>query len=120
MPVMTLDTIRPYLQGKPGSTEDLPFGPTVLVFKVRGKMFALLAWQETPLRLSLKCDPDHALALRDIYPAVQPGYHLNKRHWNTVTLDGSISQAEIFAMVDESYRLVVKGLSKADQATLQE
>jgi predicted DNA-binding protein (MmcQ/YjbR family) len=108
-----LDSLRKKLLEKPGATEETPFGPEALVFKVRSKMFALIAWQESPLSLSLKCDPDEALFLRDLYPAVRPGYHLNKRHWNSVTLDGSLPDAEIWRMIDDSYTLVVRGLPKS-------
>ena len=96
----------------------MPFGPDALVFKVKGKMFALVGWQRSPLRLSLKCDPDDALALRDMYPAVQPGYYLNKKHWNTITLDGTIPDAELLTMIDNSYRLVVTSLKKAERDAL--
>lgn len=116
---MELETLRDYLKEKKGTTEELPFGPEVLVFKVIGKMFAILTWQDNPLHISLKCKPDHALALRDIYEAVQPGYHLNKKHWNTVVLDGSIPEKEILQWIDDSYQLVVKGLKKADRQRLQ-
>ena len=114
-----LETLRNYLMQKPGTTEETPFGPQALVYKVVGKMFALVAWEEEPLTISLKCDPDEALFLRDLYTAVQPGYHMNKRHWNTVTLDGSIPEDEIRRMVDDSYRLVVRGLKKTDQERLK-
>jgi predicted DNA-binding protein (MmcQ/YjbR family) len=117
---MELEFVRSYLLKKKRTTEELPFGPEALVFKVMGKMFALLAWQQNPLRISLKCDPDHALALRDIYEAVQPGYYMNKKHWNTITLNGSIPDDEILKMIDDSYRLVVKGLKKADREKLEE
>jgi predicted DNA-binding protein (MmcQ/YjbR family) len=115
---MKLENLRSYLTSKNGASEETPFGPEVLVFKVLGKMFAILAWQEAPLKISLKCEPDHALALRAIYKAVQPGYHLHKRHWNTVTLDGSVPEQEILQWIDGSYRLVVKGLKKADRERL--
>ena len=116
---MKLEPIRTYLLKKKGSTEELPFGPDALVFKVMGKMFALVAWEETPLRITLKCDPDDALALRDQYKAVQPGYYMSKKHWNTITLDGSIPNDEILEMIDHSYDLVVKGLKKAVRQKLQ-
>ncbi|MCP4396287.1 MAG: MmcQ/YjbR family DNA-binding protein [bacterium] len=115
---MELESLRKYLTNRKGISEEIPFGPEALVFKVLGKMFAILAWQESPLKISLKCDPEHALALRDIYAAVQPGYHLHKKHWNTVTLDGSVPEGEIRQWIDESYRLVVKGLKKADREKL--
>ena len=113
MSSLTLDSLRAYLLSKKDATEETPFGPDALVFKVMGKMFALLAWQSDPLRITLKCDPDDALALRQQYAAVQPGYYMNKRHWNTVTLDGSIPEAELWAMIDDSYALVVRGLKKS-------
>ncbi len=113
-----LEPLRDYLLAKPGSTEERPFGPDALVFKVMGKMFALVAWQAQPLTISLKCDPHLAEMLRTTYSAVRPGYHLNKRHWNTVTLDDSIPSAEIREMIDNSYALVVKGLTKADREKL--
>lgn len=113
--MMKLETIRTYLHNKPGTSEEIPFGPDVFVYKVGGKIFALLAWPAAPLKLSLKCDPDFALALRDQYQAVQPGYHLNKKHWNSITLDGSLPEAEIWSLIDHSYTLVVKSLPKATQ-----
>jgi predicted DNA-binding protein (MmcQ/YjbR family) len=116
---MQLEPLRAYLLRKPSVTEETPFGPDALVFKVAGKIFALVAWQETPLAISLKCDPDFVPILRQQYAAVQPGYHLNKRHWNTVTLDGSIPEAEILAMIDDSYDLVVDTLPKAQRQRLR-
>lgn len=79
-----------------------------MVFKVKEKMFALIAVEETPLRINLKCDPELALHLRAAYSAVQPGYHMNKKHWNTVTIDGTIPDGEIITMINDSYDLVVK------------
>ena len=115
---MDLRTLRAYLLSRPGAVEDYPFGPQPLVVKVGGKLFALVDEQAAPLTISLKCEPAHAQFLRDSFPAVRPGYHLNKEHWNTVTLDGSIAEDGIRAMIDESYRLVVAGLSKAAQRRL--
>ena len=109
---MDFNTLKSYLLQKPGAVEEFPFDAVTLVIKVSGKMFALVGLNNDPLRLNLKCDPAKAEILREIYPAVQPGYHMNKRHWNTITLDGSIAAVEIFSMIDESYALVVKGLSK--------
>ncbi len=113
-----LPTLRAYLLAKPGTTEELPFGPDALVFKVLGKMFALVAWQETPLSISLKCEPNLALLLRGTYAAVTPGYHLNKRHWNTVVLDGEVPEDEVAEMIDASYALVVKGMTNAQRAQI--
>jgi len=117
---MDLKALRAYLLGRPSAVEDRPFGPQPLVAKVGGKLFALLAEDDAPPTISLKCEPAHAQFLRDSFPAVQPGYHLNKEHWNTVTLDGSIAEEGIRAMIDESYRLVVGGLSKAARRRLQQ
>jgi predicted DNA-binding protein (MmcQ/YjbR family) len=110
---MNLQALRAYLLSKPGAVEDHPFGPQPLVVKVGGKMFALVAESAVPPEVSLKCEPSHAQFLRDSFAAVRPGYHLNKEHWNTVTLDGSMPDDGVQAMIDESYSLVVKGLSKA-------
>ena len=114
---MEIDTLRAYLLGKTGAFEDFPFGPDVMVFKVLDKMFALVAFRETLLSVNLKCDPELALHLRNIYKAVLPGYHMNKRHWNTVVLDGSILDEEVLSMIDDSYDLVVKGLKKSETET---
>lgn len=110
---------RAYLLGRPEAMEDFPFGPDVAVFKVRGKMFATLADNAGTANVNLKCDPDEALALRDIFTAVKPGYHMNKKHWNTVILDGSIPAGEIERMIDASYALVVKKLSKQQRLALE-
>lgn len=117
--MIDLAALQRYLLQKPGAAEERPFGPEVLVYKVVGKMFALVAWEAAPLRLSLKCDPDFALALRDQYEAVQPGYHLNKQHWNTLTLDDTIPEDEVWRLIDHSYDLVVRSLKKAEQALLK-
>jgi predicted DNA-binding protein (MmcQ/YjbR family) len=97
---------REYCLAKRDVAEGTPFGPDVLVFKVAGKMFALLALDETPATANLKCDPDRALELRDRYEDVRPGYHMNKRHWNTITLRGSIPDSELRELIDHSYELV--------------
>ena len=116
---MQLEALRSGLIEKKGTTEERPFGPDALVYKVMGKMFALIAWTETPLRITLKCDPEHAVVLRKTYEAVQPGYYMSKRHWNTITLDGTILDDEILEMIDDSYALVVKGLKKALRQELE-
>jgi predicted DNA-binding protein (MmcQ/YjbR family) len=97
----------------PGAIEDFPFGDEVSVFKVGGKMFAASHLDEEPLQVSLKCDPDLAVQLRASYPAIAPGYHLNKRHWNTVTLDGSLRDQMVNDLLGDSYDLVVASLPKA-------
>ena len=101
-----------------GAAEDYPFGPETSVFRVEGKMFALSALAREPLSVNLKCEPGLAEALRDAYPAVRPGWHMNKRHWNTVTLDGSLPDDTILAMIEDSYDLVVAGLSRAKREAL--
>ena len=100
------------------ATEGTPFGPDNIVFKVAGKMFALAALDEVPPAGNLKCDPDLALELRDRYEQVRPGYHMNKKHWNTVMLDGVIPSAEVRKMIDHSYDLVVQSLPRAKRKTL--
>ena len=111
------EMLKDHCAGKPGVTGEFPFGPEVLVYKVLGKMFALIP-VDGPLQVSLKCDPMLAEMLRQTYPAVIPGYHFNKRHWNTVTVDGSIPDDEVLEMIDHSYVQVVKGLKKADREKL--
>ena len=110
---MTFDALRNYLLAKPGAVEEFPFDPVTLVAKVGGKMFALVSTDEEPLRMNLKCDPEKAEVLRELFPAIIPGYHMNKRHWNTIILDGSIADAELVAMIDDSYDLVFQSLPKA-------
>jgi predicted DNA-binding protein (MmcQ/YjbR family) len=115
---MDAAAFRKYCLKKPGTTEDSPFGPEHIVFKVGGKMFALLAFEEVPPTANLKCDPDRALELRDRYEEVQPGYHMNKKHWNTVVLTGSVPDAEIRQMIDHSYELVVNSLPRKTREAL--
>ena len=112
---MDLAKFREYCLAKPGATEGTPFGETVLVFKVGGKMFALASLDEVPPRVNLKCDPDLALELRDRYEQVQPGYHMNKKHWNTIGIEAGIPDGEIRKMIDHSYKLVVASLPKVTQ-----
>ena len=109
---MDAKAAQAYLLSKPEAREDFLFGPDVAVMKVRDKMFATLGEEQGEGRMNLKCDPDQAQALRDIFEAVIPGYHMNKKHWNTIKLDGSIPAGEIQRMIDHSYALVVAGLPK--------
>jgi predicted DNA-binding protein (MmcQ/YjbR family) len=117
---MDYETLCTYLEKKPAARRDMPFGPDSLVFKVLDKMFALVAWQAEPMRITLKADPVDVVILRKQYPAVKPGYYMNKKHWNTVTLDGSIPDEELRQMIDDSYDLVARGLTRANQAKLKE
>jgi predicted DNA-binding protein (MmcQ/YjbR family) len=117
---MTFDDLRAYCLSKPATTESLPFDETTLVFKVAGKMFALSDIESRPVRVSLKCDPERAVELREMYPAIEAAFHMNKRHWNTMTADGSLRDSFIRELIDHSYDLVVAGLPKAMRATLAE
>jgi predicted DNA-binding protein (MmcQ/YjbR family) len=102
----------------PGSAETFPFGPETSVFKVAGRIFAISRLAQDPLEVSLKCEPLLAEQLREAHPAVRPGYHLNKRHWNTVTLDGSLVDSLLEDMIEDSYDLVVSGLSGSQRRAL--
>jgi predicted DNA-binding protein (MmcQ/YjbR family) len=115
---MTREDVLDLCAGLPESVEDYPFGEGAAVFKVAGRMFALVMLEGTPGTVNLKCDPDLALELRDRYPSVRPGYHMNKRHWNTVELDGSVDDGELAWMVEHSYELVVAKLPRAVRARL--
>ncbi|ARU58252.1 hypothetical protein OLMES_4236 [Oleiphilus messinensis] len=117
----TMDYVqaKEYCLNKPAAREDHPFGPEVTVFKVKEKMFGTLSENEGVGQMNLKCDPQQALMLRDIFESVMPGYHMNKKHWNTVILDGSIPIGELQRMIDHSYTLVVKGLKKTERQALE-
>ena len=112
---MNIEQIREYCLKKKGVTEEFPFDEETLVFKVMGKIFILASLDSIPLQVNLKCDPEKAIELREEYEAVQPGYHMNKRHWNTVIIDGSIPNKKILGWIDYSYNLVAAGLKKADR-----
>ena len=116
---MDYQAARHYLCARPEAREDFPFGPDVAVFKIRDKMFATLATADGVARMNLKCDPDEALILRDIFDGVLPGYHMNKKHWNTVLLNASIPVGELERMIDRSYALVVRQLRRADRQSLE-
>jgi len=106
---MDIETLREYVLQKPSVTEGFPFGETVLVFKVFNKVFLLVPLDTEQLQFNVKCDPEKAIELRETWPdSVLPGYHMNKKHWNTVIVDGRISNKQLLEMVDESYRLVGK------------
>jgi predicted DNA-binding protein (MmcQ/YjbR family) len=117
---MDASAVRRLCLGFAEAVEERPFGPQTTVFKVGGKIFAIVALEaEPPLRISLKCEPDLVPALRAAHPAINPGYHLNKRHWNTVTLDGSLPESMVRDLVEDSYDLVVMGLPKAARERLR-
>ena len=110
--------LRTWCLAQGGAVEDFPFGPDHSVFKVGGKMFALSTLERTPLEVSAKCEPELALQLRDTYTAIRPGYHLNKRHWNTITLDGSLSDQLVRDLIADSYDLVVSALPRRTREEL--
>lgn len=107
---MDIEALRAYCLSKPAAEETLPFGPDVLVYKVGGKVFLLLPLDAEELQFNVKCDPDKAIELREEYPCVQPGYHMNKKHWNTIVVDGSVSSKLLKEWIDHSYDLIVKSL----------
>jgi predicted DNA-binding protein (MmcQ/YjbR family) len=117
---MNLETLTAYCAAKPGATSSFPFNEEALVFKVCGKMFALTNVKGTPLTITLKCEPERSHALREAYEAVKPGYHMNKEHWNTVTVDGSVPEEAVLSMIDHSYGLIVKSLKRADREQLEQ
>jgi predicted DNA-binding protein (MmcQ/YjbR family) len=105
---MNIETIRDYCLSKPGAEETLPFGPDVIVFKVNGKAFLLLPLDTEELRFNVKCDPDLAIELREQYSSVLPGWHMSKKHWNTIVVDGTVPSKLIREWIDHSYELVNK------------
>jgi len=113
---MNVEEVRIYCLSKPGVTEDTPFGPETLVFKVMDKLFLLTSLTFSPFRVNLKMDPELVGEYRDKYVDVQPGYHMNKKHWNSIYMDsGTIPRKELLWMIDHSYEQVVKGFSKKIQ-----
>ena len=110
---------RTYFLSCPEAIEDFPFSADTPVFKIKGKMFGFLRYKENIAHINLKCNPEEARVIRDIFEAVLPGYHMNKEHWNTVILNGSIPTEEIENMIDTSYSLVVRNLRKIDRLALE-
>jgi predicted DNA-binding protein (MmcQ/YjbR family) len=108
---MNIESLRDYCLSKPGVTESFPFGEETLVFKLQDKIF-LLCGLENPCRFNVKCDPEKAIILREEYEEVQPGYHMNKTHWNTVYMNGRVSETRLKEMIDHSYDLILKNLPK--------
>lgn len=109
---MNIETLQEYCLSKPDAEETQPFGPDTLVYKVNGKIFLLAGLENDPLQFNVKCDPDKVQELREEFPCVLPGYHMNKKHWNTIVVDGSVSNAQLKEWIDWSYELV-KGKPKA-------
>lgn len=116
---MHVEALREYCLKKPGISEDFPFGEEVLVFRVLGKIFLLVPVSSRPLQFNAKCDPERAIELRERYDCVQPGYHMNKKHWNTIIVDGSVSDALLKEWVDHSYELIRDSLPKKEQEKLK-
>ena len=109
---MNIETLRDYCLSKKAVTEDFPFGETTLVFRVLNKIFLLVSLDADPLQFNAKCDTEKAIQLREEYDTVKPGYHMNKKHWNTVIIDGTISTKLIKEMIDDSYDLIIQSLPK--------
>jgi predicted DNA-binding protein (MmcQ/YjbR family) len=109
---MDIESLRNYCLSKPGAEETLPFGPDTLVYKVGGKAFLLTGLNNVELRFNVKCDPDLAIELRERHACVLPGYHMNKKHWNTIVVDGSVSTSQLKEWIDHSYDLVAPRLPK--------
>ena len=117
---MTLESLRDYCLRKKGAGESLPFGDGTLVFKVMDKVFLLTDFEGQPVSFNVKCHPERAAQLREQYPCVHPGYHMSKKHWNTVMADGSVPDSLLREWIDHSYDLVVTGLPKAQKTALLE
>ena len=116
--IVNFEALKSYCLAKAGATLDYPFGPEVAVFRVAGKMFALCLWERQPLSINLKCEPKLAELLREEYEAVKPGWHMNKRHWNTVTAGGDLPDALLRDQIDRSYALIVASLPKKVRQSL--
>ncbi len=115
---MDIETFRQYCLSKNGTEEAFPFDEVTLVFKVMGKMFALTGLDKETFEVNLKCDPEYALELRENHEQIRAGYHMSKKHWNTVQFENGLSDKLLFSLVDHSYDMVVKGLKKADREFL--
>ena len=115
---MNIESIREYCLSKNAAEETLPFGPQTLVYKVGGKAFLLMGLDDDQLSFNVKCDPEKAQELREQYNCVLPGYHMNKKHWNTIVVDGSVPRSQLHEWIDHSYDLVVKSLPKKTRDTL--
>jgi predicted DNA-binding protein (MmcQ/YjbR family) len=117
---MELDEMHELLLAQRGATDDMPFGPDVAVYRVGGKMFALIALERMPSQVNLKCDPERAIDLRQRYPeSVLPGYHMSKKHWNTVLLDGTVRRDLLIELVEHSWQLIFDGLTGAAHAEIE-
>ncbi len=116
---MNIEQFREYCLSKKGVTEDFPFDEVTLCLRVVGKIFAITGLDSEQFKVNLKCDPDYALELREQYPEVQPGWHMNKAHWNTVDFEGALDERLLRQLIDHSYDLIVKSLKKAQREALE-
>jgi len=114
---MDIESLRDYCLSKPAAEETFPFGPDTLVYKVGGKIFLICSLNADEFQFNVKCDPELAIELREQYPCVQPGYHMNKKHWNTIVVDGSVSIKQLKEWIDHSYDLVVKNSPQKPKGT---
>ncbi len=118
---MNIEDAREYCLSKAATSESFPFDDTTLVFKVLDKMFALISLRDERQRINLKCDPDRAILLREEYPDfIYAGYHMSKKHWNTILLDSELSSQVLYELIDHSYDLVISKMTKKNQAIIQE
>jgi predicted DNA-binding protein (MmcQ/YjbR family) len=115
---MNIEQFQEYCLAKKASSEDFPFGPDTLVMRVGGKLFALTGLDSDRFTVNLKCDPDRAVELREQYPEIQPGWHMNKKHWNTVDFEGSLDGSLLRDLIDHSYDLVAQSLKKSEREAL--
>ncbi len=116
---MNIETLRDYCLSQTGAEETLPFGPETLVFKIMGKAFLLTGLDSRPLQFNVKCDPEKAIELREQFNCVLPGFHMNKKHWNTIVVDGSVSHKQLSEWITDSYNLVISGFPKIKQKKYQ-
>ena len=116
---MNIEQFREYALSKKATSENFPFDEVTLCLRVAGKIFAITGLDSERFTVNLKCDPDYALELREQYPEIQPGWHMNKKHWNTVDFEGSLDDKLLRQLVDHSYEQVVKSLKKSERAALE-
>lgn len=112
---MDFTSLKHYITDKPVTTETFPFGEDVHVFKVNNKMFALVSWRNDLMMLNLKCDPDESASLRDIFPSITEGYHMDKKHWISIYFDNTVPTGEVKRLIDNSFMLVVSKMPKKEQ-----
>lgn len=117
--MLNIEQIRDYCIKKKAVTEEFPFDEETLVFKVAGKIFLLASLETIPLQINIKCDPEKATELREKYDSVIPGYHMNKNHWNTIIIDGTVPERKLLEWIDDSYSMVVAGLTKTQRKILE-